>query len=118
MIFALFVLFILPLALAQMLWAQTPPATQPPAQTPPAPQTQAQAPTSAPATPAPATKPSETESVPTAWAPALDRVPDADRQNVLEALKLAGGNASTLVNVLLSVPDAWIPASLSASRTF
>ena len=117
MIFALFVLFHLTFSPCQMLSAQTPPATRPPLK-PRLRLKRRRKPRLVAATPAPATKPSETESVPTAWAPALDRVPDADRQNVLEALKLAGIHASGTDKSTFTNVDAFPPASLSASRTF
>lgn len=42
------------------------------------------------------------------WSAALQRVPEADRASVSDALTLAGTRAPILVNVLLSVPDAWV----------
>ena len=50
--------------------------------------------------------------VPSQWDAALQRVPDADKALVASALDLAGANASAISNVLLSVPDAWLPGAV------
>ncbi len=42
---------------------------------------------------------------------ALERLPEADRGPVQDALSLAGQNVDVLVNVLMSCPDSWLPGA-------
>jgi hypothetical protein len=51
-------------------------------------------------------------TIPDAWAPAMERVPESDRDAVAQALELAGTNATVLVNVLVQCPEQWMPGAL------
>ncbi len=54
----------------------------------------------------------EAAQFPQEWSDAIERVPDADRALVIQALTLAGANAKILTNALLQCPDEWLPGAI------
>jgi hypothetical protein len=43
---------------------------------------------------------------------ALGRVPEADRNNISDALSIAGDNSTALINAIVSCPDSWLPGAI------
>ena len=58
------------------------------------------------------TLPAFAQDQPGPWTTALERVPEAQRDSVAQALDLAGNNSPALANVLLSAPDLWLPGAI------
>ncbi|MCX6646645.1 MAG: transglutaminase domain-containing protein [bacterium] len=54
----------------------------------------------------------ESPQIPNSWLPALDRVPEIDRAEVVDSFGLAGANIDPLLNVLLEIPDQWLSGAI------
>ena len=54
---------------------------------------------------------SEQSEVPDSWNEALARVADTDRDEVIDSLGLSGENVGSILNVLLQIPDRWLPGA-------